>query len=70
MAERAGEHDSSQADGSDGELEKMAKASPTPKADEELTGEKPAMEQSAQQQGGEKKPSKLKQLWVKSGLDL
>ena len=70
MAEQVEEKNSSKPDGSDGVFEEMAKTVPAGSSSE--SDEKPAEEQAAQpkQQEKEKKPSKLKQLWEKSGLDL
>ena len=71
MAKRAEVRSTNQANtSSDGTLEQMAKAVPYSNTSER--DEKPNKNHAAPQQQPEKekKPSKLRQLWVKSELDL
>ena len=71
MADKAEEQSSSQGDSRDGVLEPMDQA--VPEASKSESEEKPVEEQKQQDAPAkkeEKKPSKVKQLWEKSGLDV
>ena len=72
MAEKTEDKTLSPADAADNVLEQWEESVPhgddAIKSEEKAAGQ-PAPQHQKAQNGGEKKPSKLKQIWEKAGLD-